>query len=63
MGFTYDVMLDAILVTNAFKCVNCVSMGLGWFRADLVANPLFIAPFAFWPLLERGDFPTFPIWD
>jgi hypothetical protein len=47
MGFIYATMLDAILVTNAFKCANHASMELGWFEADLVANPLLATLFAF----------------
>lgn len=47
MGFICVAMLDAILVTNAFKCANHASMELGWFEVDLVANPLLAILFAF----------------
>jgi hypothetical protein len=47
VGFTYDAMLDAIFITNTSKCANHASMALGWFGANLVANPLLIAPFTF----------------
>jgi hypothetical protein len=61
VGFTCDAMLDAILVTSASKCANHASMALGWFGANLVADPLLVAPFTFWPLPKLGDFLAFPI--
>ncbi len=55
MGFTCDTMLDAILITNASKHTNHASMALGWFGANLVADPLLVAPLTFWPLQILGD--------
>jgi hypothetical protein len=40
-------MLDAILVTSAFKYANHASMALGWFGVNLMVGPLLVAPFAF----------------
>jgi hypothetical protein len=59
MGFTCVAMLDAIHVTNAFKCANHASKALGWFGVDLVVNSLLAPPSAFWLLLELRDFPIF----
>jgi hypothetical protein len=59
VGFTNVAILDAILLTNVSKRANCASMALGWFGINLVAGPLLATPFAFWPLPELWDFPTF----
>jgi hypothetical protein len=47
MGFTCVAMLNAILVTNASKHANHVSMALGWFGVYLVTDTLLVAPLAF----------------
>jgi hypothetical protein len=61
MGFTYDAMLNAIFIINTSICANHACMALGWFGANLVVDPLLVAPFAFWPLPENlGTSPHFP---
>jgi hypothetical protein len=51
-------MLEAILVTNASKRANHVSMVLGWLGADLVVDPPLALPFPFWTLPNFWGFPT-----
>jgi len=59
MGFTYDAMLDAILITNTSKHANYASMALGWFKVDLVTNLLLVAPLSFGPCQNLGTSPHF----
>jgi hypothetical protein len=63
VGFTCAAMLDAMFITNVSKHANHASMTLSWFRVDLVVDLSLAVPFAFWPLLELGDFFAFPVWD